>query len=201
AEAYSALKEAEKASLLGDGFGFNTLRVPEERYAREAESFTDEIEELGYYDLTMCIGNDHVYREDQMTMGFSLEERFPFLDHRLVEAGFRIPSKFKVQGRIQKYVLKKVAAKYMDPRTLTMKKKGFILPMRHWFRGALKGVIDRELADLSRRSWLRPGSVEDLRRRYGQTDECRIWSLVSLEKWFKMFMDSSAYPWIRHSSV
>lgn len=47
---------------------------------------------------------------DRMTMANSVEARFPFLDHRLVDFGLRLPAHYKLKGLNQKYVLKKAFA-------------------------------------------------------------------------------------------
>lgn len=44
---------------------------------------------------------------DRMTMANSVEARFPFLDHRLVDFSMRLPARYKLKGFNQKYVLKK----------------------------------------------------------------------------------------------
>ena len=47
---------------------------------------------------------------DRMLMANSVEGRFPFLDHRLVELANSLPSSFKLRGLDEKLVLKRVAA-------------------------------------------------------------------------------------------
>ncbi len=44
---------------------------------------------------------------DRMAMAHSVEARFPFLDHRLVEKVFYYPDKFKLNGFSQKHILRK----------------------------------------------------------------------------------------------
>ena len=44
---------------------------------------------------------------DRMLMAHSVEGRFPFLDHRLVEFAARIPPRYKMYGLQEKYILKK----------------------------------------------------------------------------------------------
>ena len=153
--------------------------------------FTDSIEALSYMDLMNYIGNHHVHRSDQFTMAHSIEGRFPFLDHELVEAAFRIPSRLKKNGRIQKYVLKKVAGKYIAPECLTMKKKGFSLPLKQWMDGPLKSFVNEKLANLENRNEIRKGVPFRWHREYkaGNKNFGVIWHLTSLEMWFSSFID------------
>ena len=114
--------------------------------------FGDAIEAFGYMDLMNYIGNHHVHRLDQFTMAHSVEGRFPFLDHKLVECSYSIPSHLKIRGREQKYILRRVAEKYIAPECMLMKKKGFGLPLKQWMRGPLKPLVDYSLQELSKRS-------------------------------------------------
>ena len=44
---------------------------------------------------------------DRMAMANSIEGRFPFLDHRLIEFANRLPSRYKLMGLTEKYLLKR----------------------------------------------------------------------------------------------
>jgi asparagine synthase (glutamine-hydrolysing) len=59
----------------------------------------------------------------------SLEVRCPLLDHRIAEYAFRhIPAQFKIRNGVKKYILKKIARKYL-PRELELERKqGFDIP-------------------------------------------------------------------------
>lgn len=59
---------------------------------------------------------------DRVTAGNSVEGRFPFLDHRVVELGARIPPGHKILGLKEKYILKK-AMKDELPRAITARVK------------------------------------------------------------------------------
>lgn len=44
---------------------------------------------------------------DRMAMAQSIEGRFPFLDHRVIEFGNRLPPRYKLMGLTEKYLLKR----------------------------------------------------------------------------------------------
>lgn len=44
---------------------------------------------------------------DRMAMGNSIEGRFPFLDHKVIEFANRLPAHLKIRGLTEKYILKK----------------------------------------------------------------------------------------------
>ena len=59
---------------------------------------------------------------DRMTMAHSLESRSPFLDYKVVEYAASIPAGLKLQGKNLKYILKKLASRYL-PKDLIYRKK------------------------------------------------------------------------------
>jgi asparagine synthase (glutamine-hydrolysing) len=54
---------------------------------------------------------------DRMAMASSIEGRFPFLDHRLIEFANRLPPQLKMRGLTEKYLLKK-SMKGLLPETV-----------------------------------------------------------------------------------
>jgi len=171
--------------------GMNTPEILHHMYA-DGLKFTDSIEAMSYMDLINYIGNHHVHRSDQFTMAHSIEARFPFLDHNLVETVFKIPSYLKKNGKIQKYVLRKVAEKYIAPECLSMNKKGFSLPLKQWMEGPLKSLVKEKLAKLEKRKEIRQEVPFRWLREYeaGNRKFSLIWHLASLEMWFESFIDN-----------
>ena len=64
-------------------------------------------------------------------MGNSLEVRTPFLDFNLVNYMFNVESHIKV-GDTNKYLLKKIASKYIPETIINRTKKGFNSPFNEW---------------------------------------------------------------------
>jgi asparagine synthase (glutamine-hydrolysing) len=59
---------------------------------------------------------------DRMAMAASIEARFPFLDHRVIEFGSRLPVRYKIMGLQEKYLLKR-AMRDLLPRAVTERTK------------------------------------------------------------------------------
>lgn len=189
---YAVITESEKKQLFLHGQDFRSLSVLGELYATETTIFSDDIEALSYYDLMSYIGNHHVYRIDQFTMQFSLEGRFPFLDHLLVEFAFRIPSRYKITNKEQKWVLREVARKYIPPACLEMPKKGFGLPVGRWMRKELKPLTEDALAGLKKRGIFNNKEIDRHYLEFNQADPTlykKVWHLVMTELWFRQFID------------
>lgn len=159
-------------------------------YAKDLE-FSDTLEAMSYMDLVNYIGNHHVHRIDQFTMAYSIEGRFPFLDHELIEAVYRIPSSLKMHYGKQKYILRRVAEKYIAPECLSMKKKGFSLPLKQWMQGPLKPLVNISLDSLRKRIEVESDVVTAWQKAYAhdRVSSARIWHLVALELWFEHFID------------
>jgi asparagine synthase (glutamine-hydrolysing) len=59
---------------------------------------------------------------DRMSMGHSVEGRFPFLDHRVVEFAAKLPPQLKMKVLEEKYLLKRAAGDLI-PASVTRRKK------------------------------------------------------------------------------
>jgi asparagine synthase (glutamine-hydrolysing) len=57
-----------------------------------------------------------------MAMANSVEGRFPFLDHRLIELANRLPARYKIMGLVEKFLLKH-AVKDLVPESIRMRAK------------------------------------------------------------------------------
>lgn len=90
--------------------------------------------------LTLTMFGDHLvgllHRNDRMGMMASIEVRFPFLDEDIVKFAINLPSKFKIGSTarfhnykhpflMDKWIVRKVAEKYLPTKLSTKKKNGF----------------------------------------------------------------------------
>jgi len=72
---------------------------------------------------------------DRMTMANSVEGRYPFLDHRVVEFAAKVPLRYRVNGLTEKFILKQ-AAKGMIPKELVDRpKQPYRAPISRCFLG------------------------------------------------------------------
>ncbi len=73
-------------------------------------------------------------RLDRTSMGASVECRVPFLDPRLVRRAVNLPLDYKLGRHADKWVLKRVATRYMRKELVFRRKMGFPLPLADWAR-------------------------------------------------------------------
>jgi asparagine synthase (glutamine-hydrolysing) len=74
------------------------------------------------------------FEVDKMSMAHSVEARVPYLDHKLWEFCAGLPARFKLRGRIDKYLLRRAARGNLPKATLTRRKKGLAAPYADWLR-------------------------------------------------------------------
>jgi len=154
-----------------------------------------------------------LYRLDTSTMSGSVEARVPFVDHELVEYVSSLPLKFKMKWKTAedrqdarvlnsdqisevkdttKYILRKIAEKYIPRKILERKKMGFPVPLNVWFekkenRERVVALIlspnakSRDLYDPTvLKSWLVEEAVTG-RRGYN------LWMMMNLEIWMNEY--------------
>lgn len=155
------------------------------------------LEQLLFCELRLRLPDCMLTRTDRMTMAVSLEGRTPFLDHRLVEQALWMPHQYKVAGNNEKAVLKQALAPLLPASTPKRTKQGLAVPFALWTRHGIEASIRRILspARVRRRGLFRPEYVARLLDMWGPhaaRHSQLIWSLLCLELWFAMYIDSGA---------
>ncbi|TMK25267.1 MAG: asparagine synthase (glutamine-hydrolyzing), partial [Actinobacteria bacterium] len=146
------------------------------------------LERMLYLDLKGYLGEGVLTKTDRASMACSLEVRVPLLDRRVVELAAQLPMSLKLRGLKTKYILKRALADSLPPETLARPKKGFGIPLGHWFRGALRPLV-REVcgADAIRRGGLfRPEAVERLLSEHEsqrRDHRKKLYTLLAFQLW------------------
>lgn len=147
-----------------------------------------------FVDVMSYLPDDLLVKVDIAAMAHSLEARSPFLDHKLMEFAAALPPHYKLNGLQSKYLLKKAFASLLPATVLHRKKMGFGVPIDRWLRKELKDITCQILLEkrsiergLFKEQAVRMLIDEHLSKR---TDNSyRIWTLLFLELWFRMFID------------
>jgi asparagine synthase (glutamine-hydrolysing) len=186
-------KEALYRKEVRDSFNGSAMPGLLSRYYRKTEG-RDAISRMMGLDVKSWLVDDLLVKADKMTMACSLELRVPFLDHRLVELGARIPAALKVRGFTTKYILKKAMEPYLPREILYRPKMGFPTPLAHMFKGEMKEYVADVLGSERSldRGYFRPEEVRRLVGEHlsGARDHHRVlWQLLVLEEWHRRFID------------
>jgi asparagine synthase (glutamine-hydrolysing) len=111
---------------------------------RRAAPF-EPLDQMLYVYSKQWLPDDLLLKADKMTMAHSLELRVPFLDHPFVEFAASLPESMKVRkngkGYIEKYVLRRAAARLIPREIIERRKLGFAVPV--WT------LLDRGLRDMA----------------------------------------------------
>jgi asparagine synthase (glutamine-hydrolyzing) len=97
-------------------------------------TFKDPFYRLMYFHVKVSLPDDMLAKVDRMSMAHSLETRVPFLDHRLVELGWRVHKDVKLPKYQAKNLLKQTYGKRLPAALLKAPKKPFSVPLREWFK-------------------------------------------------------------------
>ena len=103
---------------------------------------------------------------DRMLMSNSVEGRFPFLDHRVIEFANQLPPKLKMKVLNEKYLLKRAMGQYLPPSITKRYKQPYRAPdIPAFFGGHTPSYVD-EL--------LQPDVIDS----YGYFDSARVGHLI-----------------------
>lgn len=129
------------------------------------------VHQRSYVDFKLRL-SDHLLADhgDRVAYANSIEARYPFLDTRVIDLARRLPPKLKLNGLIEKYIVKQVAARYL-PSTITGREKfHFVAPGSpallaqniEWINDLLS------FEKIKRQGYFNPDTVERLRKTYAK---------------------------------
>jgi asparagine synthase (glutamine-hydrolysing) len=130
-------------------------------------------------------------KQDKMSMAASIETRVPFLDHKLVEFCFGMPSTLKIKGKTSKYVLKKYAEGKIPNSIIYRKKAGFPVPINFWFQKKDNPFINTLLSkETKEHSFINYKFLQRTINGYKSGEknlDLKIWMLLNLELWRQIY--------------
>ncbi|WP_419913683.1 asparagine synthase (glutamine-hydrolyzing) [Hoeflea sp.] len=137
---------------------------------------------------------------DRMSMAHSVEGRYPFLDHRLVEFAARIPPQMKLRALREKHILRE-SVKDILPKTISNRpKQPYRAPDSQCFTSAdAPAYVDERLSRsaLEAAGYFDAGAVEKLlakcrkRPTVGTRDNMAMVGIVSTQLWHHAFAENA----------
>lgn len=136
-------------------------------------------------------GGHHILpKVDALSRPFGVVPRGPLFDRDVVQLSMAIPSRLKLNGTIEKYLLKRAVEDLLPASIIARPKSGMLVPVEGWFKGPLLPAARARIVDglapygLFRADYLErllAGQLGGLRPRHG----AKIWLLVTLEAWLR----------------
>ena len=151
------LRRIVKKQNLYNSFGEIYTDIQKKRLFKKVPQFKSEtskqdpVDWMSYIDLKIWLGESLLSKVDRISMGNSLEVRTPFLDFNLVNYMFSVDSKLKV-GDTNKYLLKKIASRYIPEEIINRTKKGFNSPYNEWLNNEYKSSLLETVIDVNRKT-------------------------------------------------
>ncbi|MEM7816419.1 MAG: asparagine synthase C-terminal domain-containing protein, partial [Candidatus Aenigmatarchaeota archaeon] len=153
----------------------------------------DNLNRIFYGDIRTNLVNEMLSKVDKMTMANGLEARCPFLDKELVEFTMKLPSKYKINFKGSKYILKQVFLEILPKEILERKKHGFELPINEWLRKGLKNymleILSRE--ELKKHNYFNSDYIDFLIKTHLSRKlnlGHHLWAILNFQIWFNIFM-------------
>lgn len=152
----------------------------------------DLLQKMLYLELKTFLVDHNLNYTDKMSMAVGVEARVPYLDIELVDFVEKIPTKFKLKGNETKYILKKVAERYLPKEIIYRPKTGFGAPVRKWVTDDLSDLINTRL---SRENIIKQGvfNFEEIEKliynnKNGKIDASyNIWAILAINSWINQF--------------
>lgn len=119
------------APFLKDG-GRGALDRWRREAAGAAEPWMTPLQRAQAADIATWLPNDLLLKLDRCLMAHGLEGRTPFLDREVGAFAFHLPDRFKVRGRMGKWILRKWLERHCPAAAPWAKKKGFTVPVAAW---------------------------------------------------------------------
>jgi asparagine synthase (glutamine-hydrolysing) len=142
-------------------------------------------------DFDNILAGNLLVKMDIATMAHSLEGRSPLLSKEILEYTPSIKDEYKIKGGQTKYLLRKLAEKYLPGELIHQPKRGFEIPLKKWMDNELKDIIASYVLSPNAycRNFVEPSFIESLWQHKIKTgDEKRakmLWTLFALEVWYK----------------
>ena len=139
-------------------------------------------------DYKMFLRDDILTKVDRASMAVSLECRDPMLDHRIAEFAYSLPLDFLYNNGEHKRILKYILRKWVSEDIVSSPKKGFMIPLYYWLKGAWKPIVLDYLSKdrIKATGVLNAKSVEKEVKNFYRYDGCRaekIWMMLNFQMW------------------
>jgi asparagine synthase (glutamine-hydrolysing) len=151
------------------------------------------LNQMLYWEIKSFLVDHNLNYTDKMGMAVGVEARVPFLDTELVDFSLTIPHALKMKNGEAKYILKKVAERYLPKEIIYRPKTGFGAPVRKWITSDMDEMIKERLSldNINRRGIFNHDKIWELieANKKGEIDASySIWAILAIDSWITQFV-------------
>lgn len=151
-----------------------------------------DINKILSFEAKTLLPENMLVKADKMNMANSVEQRVPFLDHRLVELMFNVPAHLKMKGGSEKYLLKKAMHNALPKEIIHRKKQRFYVPIDLWIQKEVKPMIESTLDKDFLHQYFNKDYVSKIFNNYQKSRlfyARQLWNLFTFHLWHKQFIE------------
>lgn len=156
--------------------------------------YDDALDFMMAIDYQTYMADDILQKVDRATMSVSLEGREPFLDQHIIEWAAQLPSSFKYNNGIKKYMVRQIVHKYIPLEMMDRPKMGFGIPVKDWLQKELKPYIANYLDGdaLNKHQLFNADVVKKIITdfEHGRSENyLQIWHLLMFQMWYERWVN------------
>lgn len=149
------------------------------------------INRMLHLDMKFTLADNDLRKVTRMAEAAGVEVVFPMLDDDLVAFSSGLPPADKVHGQELRWFYKKALGGFLPDAIINKSKHGFGLPFGPWALSyaPLRERVDDRLEAISRRGWIRPAYIRQLKKMHAEVHPVyygsMVWNLLILEEWLQ----------------
>lgn len=134
--------------------------------------------------------------DDHLSMAFSMEQRVPLLDHRLIEFVSTIPASYLFKRGYCKSIVRDAMRGLVPDKVAFAKKREVQSPQREWLGAPLSSFVTSilESESFAQRGFVDAGKARKYYQDYLKetpSNSFALWQWINMEVWHRLFIDSS----------
>ncbi|NNL01971.1 MAG: asparagine synthase (glutamine-hydrolyzing) [Eudoraea sp.] len=169
-----------------------SFKVPKIKYSKNETRLNKLLKEQHQLGLLKLL-----HYGDAVSMMHSLESRLPFMDYRLVEYAFKLPSNFKIRNGLGKFIHRKIMEDILpDYITNDKRKIGFDTPIEKALaeNNALRNILLNGTIysrNLFKKEVVKQFLEETIAKKHNHST--LLFRILTVEIWFKLFIDQEQH--------
>jgi len=139
-----------------------------------------------------------LHYQDRAAMSHGVEARVPFLDHRILEYVWRLPSSWMIRDGVSKFLLKRLLKRFCGVNHMEAQKHFVATPQREWLKGPLFENVNSYLdgGALAESGLVDYGRFKDEYKKYAESPELGnsffVWKFLNMEALLRAYFPVTA---------